>query len=77
MIGNKYKSTKVYCIRKGGLYVAWDGKSMTEKPHEGIRVSRTLAERKYHSFETIPFPEAYDRWYEELKTRANLRKAES
>jgi hypothetical protein len=57
------KTRKLYCVRKDNLYVAWDGKTMTEKPHEGIRVSQTLAERKYHGFEMIPFPEAYDQWY--------------
>ena len=72
MIGNKYKSTKVYCIRKGGLYVVWDGKSMTEKPQEGIRVSRTLAERKYPGFEMLTFPEAYDRWYAEQKVKKEV-----
>jgi len=58
------KSTKLYCLRKGGLFVAWDGKTMVEKPHEGIRVSRTVAERKYPGYEMIPFPEAYDQWYQ-------------
>ena len=64
---SKFKSTKLYCLQKGNLYVAWDGKSMTGKPHEGIRVSRTLAERKYPGYEVIPFPEAYDQWHRERK----------
>jgi len=59
----KAKTTKLYRLRKGNLYVAWDGKSLVEKPHEGIRVSRTIAERKYPEFETIPFPEAYGQWH--------------
>jgi hypothetical protein len=63
MMDKQYKSTKLYCVRKGGLYVAWDGKSMTEKPHKGIRVSRTLGDRKYPGYEAIPFPVAYDQWY--------------
>ena len=54
--------TKLFCLRKGGMYIAWDGKTMTERPQNGIRVSRTLAERKYPGFEMIPFPEAYDQW---------------
>jgi len=58
------KSTKLYCLRKNNLYVAWDGKSLTEKPHEGIRVSKTLAERKYPGYEMLPFPEAYNQWYQ-------------
>lgn len=61
---NKIKSTKLYCIRKDDLYIAWDGKTMTKKPHEGLRVSKTLAERKYPGYEAIPFPEAYDQWYQ-------------
>jgi len=59
----KNKTTKLFCLRKGNLYVAWDGKTMTEKPHEGLRASRTLAERKYHGYEMIAFPEAYKQWY--------------
>jgi hypothetical protein len=58
------KPTKLFCLRKNNLYIAWDGKSLTEKPHEGIRVSKTLAERKYHDYEMIPFPEAYNQWYQ-------------
>ena len=55
--------TKLFCLKKDGLFVSWDGKTMVEKPHEGIRVSRIAAQRKYRGFEMIPFPEAYDRWY--------------
>jgi len=63
-VSKKLKNTKLYCLRnKGGMYVSWDGKAMTEKPHEGIRVSRTLAERKYPGLEMIPFVDAYDQWY--------------
>ena len=57
------KFTKLYCLRKDGMYVAWDGKSMTEKPHEGIRLSKTLCERLYKGYEMIPFVEAYDEWF--------------
>ncbi|GHU81985.1 hypothetical protein FACS189468_5580 [Spirochaetia bacterium] len=64
---NKYKETKLYCIRKNNLYVSWDGKAMVEKPQDGIRVSRTRAERKYAGFEMIPFPDAYDQWYQARK----------
>ena len=72
MGSNKCKSTKLYCLRKGNLYVAWDGKTMVEKPHEGIRVSLTIAKRKYPGFEMIPFPEAYDQWYRAKKTTGGL-----
>jgi hypothetical protein len=58
---------KRYCLRKDNLYVAWDGKTLVEKPQNGIRVSRTMAERKYSGFEMIPFVEAYNQWYLALK----------
>jgi hypothetical protein len=63
MADNKYKSTKLYCLRKGNRYVAWDGKTMTEKPQDGIRLSRTVCDRKYSGYEMIAFPEAYDQWF--------------
>jgi hypothetical protein len=56
-------TTKLFCVRKGNQYVAWNGKTMMEKPHEGIRVSRMLAKQKYSGYETIPFPEAYEQWF--------------
>ena len=62
-MAKEYKSAKLFCLRKGGLFVAWDGKAMTEKPHEGIRLSRTLCEHKYPGHEMIPFPEAYSQWH--------------
>jgi len=64
MLIKKYKSTKLYCLRKNNLYIAWDGESLVEKPHEGIRISHTLAECKYPGYETIPFPQAYEQWYQ-------------
>jgi hypothetical protein len=62
-MSNKVKVTKLFCVRKNNLYIAWDGKSLVEKPHEGIRISWTLAKRKYPGYEMIPFPEAYDQWF--------------
>jgi hypothetical protein len=62
-IKKKKKETKRYCLRKGNLYVAWDGKTLTEKPQDGIRASRTWAKYYYPDFEMIPFPEAYEQWY--------------
>ena len=56
--------TKLFCVRKGNQYIAWDGKSLTEKPHEGIRVSKTLGKRKYCGYELITFPEAYGQWHQ-------------
>ena len=65
-MGNKKnkaaKSTKLYCLRKDGKFLAWDEKSMVEKPQDGARLSRTMCERKYPGYEMIPFPEAYDQW---------------
>jgi len=69
-MGNKtLKSTKLYCLRKNGVYVAWDGITMTEKPQDGIRLSKTLCERKYRGYEMIPFPEAYDQWYKDKQEK--------
>ena len=66
-MGNKknkaVKSTKLYCLRKDGMYVSWDEKSMVEKPSEAARLSRTMCERKYKGYEMIPFPQAYDEWF--------------
>jgi hypothetical protein len=62
-MAKRYKSTQLFCLRKNNLYIAWDGESLVEKPHEGIRVSRTLGERKYPGYEMIAFPEAYDQWF--------------
>jgi hypothetical protein len=61
------KTTKTYCLRKNNLYVEWDGKTMTDRPSKAGRFSRTMAERKYPGFERIPFPEAYDPWYQARK----------
>ncbi|MCL2174422.1 MAG: hypothetical protein FWB73_00105 [Treponema sp.] len=63
-MGKVYKSTKLFCLRKGNLYLAWDGKTMTEKPQEGIRVSTTLCRTKYKEYEALSFPEAYNQWYQ-------------
>lgn len=56
-------AVKRYCLRKGNIYIAWDGETLTEKPHEGIRLSRTLCGRKYPGYEMIAFPDAYDQWF--------------
>jgi hypothetical protein len=66
-VSKKYKPTKLYCLRKDNLYVAWDGKTLVEKPQDGIRVSQTMAKRKYPGFEMISFVEAYNQWYLTLK----------
>ena len=60
-------TTKLYCLRKDNMYVDWDGKSMTERPQNGTRVSRTIAKRKYPGCEMIAFPEAYIQWFNSWK----------
>jgi hypothetical protein len=67
MANKKYKSTKLFCLRKDNLYVAWNEQKMVEKPQEGVRLSKTMCERKYPEFEMIPFPDAYDQWYRAFK----------
>jgi hypothetical protein len=62
------KATKLFCLKKEKLFVSWDGKTMTDRPSQAIRLSRTLCRRRYPGYETLSFPEAYDQWYAERKT---------
>jgi hypothetical protein len=62
--------TKLFCLRKDNQFVYWDGKTMTDRPSQAGRFSKTLCQRKYSGYEMIPFPEAYGRWYAELKAQA-------
>jgi hypothetical protein len=55
--------TKLFCLKKDNLFISWDGKIMTDRPSQAGRFSRTLCQRKYHGFEMLTFPEAYDQWY--------------
>jgi hypothetical protein len=73
---HKYKSTKLYLLKKGNQYVSWDGRTMTDRPSKAIRLSRVVCERKYPGYEMLSFQEAYDRWYAERKAQANLQKTE-
>jgi hypothetical protein len=59
--------TRLYCLRKDGQFITWDGKSVTDRPSQAGRFSRTLAERKYPGWERVSFPEAYDQWYAERR----------
>jgi hypothetical protein len=59
--------TKRYVLKKDNLFVSWDGKTMTGRPSQAIRLSKTLCERKYQGFEMLTFPDAYDQWYRERK----------
>jgi hypothetical protein len=55
--------TKLFVLRKDNMFIAWDGKSLTDKPSGALRTSQTMGKRKYPGFEMLPFPEAYDQWY--------------
>jgi hypothetical protein len=59
---------KLYVLKKDGLFVAWDGRTMTDRPSRAIRLSKTLCQRRYPGYEMLTFPEAYDRWYAERKS---------
>jgi hypothetical protein len=65
-------ATKLFCLKKEGLFVSWDGKSMTERPSQAARFSKTLCQRKYPGYERITFPEAYGQWYAERKARSEV-----
>jgi hypothetical protein len=56
-------ATKLFCLKKDNLFVSWDGKTMTDRPSNAGRFSKTICQRKYPGYETITFPEAYDQWY--------------
>ena len=66
-MGKKLKETRLYCLKKNGMYIAWDGKTMVERPSNAGRFSRTFSERHYPDFEMLSFPEAYDQWYQARK----------
>ena len=66
MSKKKNKPRKVFCLRKDNQYIAWDGKTLTDKPSNALRTSKTMAERKYPGFEMITYPEAYKQWYEAI-----------
>jgi hypothetical protein len=56
-------ATKLFVLRKGDKFMDWDGKSLTDRPSEALRVSETRGKRKYPGFEMLSFPEAYDQWF--------------
>jgi hypothetical protein len=53
----------LFCLKKDSRFVAWDGKTMTDRPSQAGRFSKTLCQRKYPGYERITFQEAYDQWY--------------
>jgi hypothetical protein len=61
--GKGMAATKLFVLRRGNQYIAWDGKTMTDRPSQAGRFSRTLCQRKYHGYEMLSFPEAYKQWY--------------
>jgi hypothetical protein len=62
-------ATKLFCLKKENLFIARDGKTMTDRPSQAGRFSRTLCQRKYPGYEMLTFPEAYDLWYAERKAK--------
>jgi hypothetical protein len=63
-------ASRLFCLKKDNLFVSWDGTTMTDRPSQAGRFSKTLCRRKYPTgYEMLTFPEAYDQWYEERKGR--------
>jgi hypothetical protein len=60
-------ATKLFCLKKEGLFISWDGKTLTDRPSQAGRFSKTICKRKYPSYEKITFPEAYNQWHAERK----------
>jgi hypothetical protein len=60
---------KRYVLKKGNQFIAWDGETLTDRPSQAGRFSKTICQRKYSSYEMLAFPEAYDQWYAERKAR--------
>jgi hypothetical protein len=65
---------KRYVLKKGIQFVAWDGKTMTDRPSQAGRFSRTLCQRRYPGYEILTFVEAYDQWYAKRKARTEAAK---
>jgi hypothetical protein len=60
----------LYVLKKDNRFVSWDGKAMTDRPSQAMRLSRTLCRRKYPGYQILTFKEAYDQWYAERKAQA-------
>jgi hypothetical protein len=67
--GSDMSTTKLYVLKKDGLFVSRDGKTMTDRPSQAIRLSKTLCRRRYPGYEMLMFPEAYDQWYAERNAK--------
>jgi hypothetical protein len=65
---------KHFVLKKDNQFVAWDGKTMTDRPSQAGRFSNTICRRKYPGYQTLTFPEAYDRWYAERKAQKEAAK---
>jgi hypothetical protein len=75
IVGGTIVSTvKLYVLKKGNLFVAWDGMTMTDRPSQAGRFSKTLCQRKYPGYEMLTFKEAYDLWYAERKAISEVAK---
>jgi hypothetical protein len=61
--------TKQFLLKKENMFISWDGKTLTDRPSQAIRVSKTMAKRKYPKFEMITFIKAYDDWFAERKSK--------
>jgi hypothetical protein len=66
--------SRLFCLKKDNFFVSWDGKTMTDRPSQAGRFSKTLCQRKYPGYEMIPFPKAYDQWYAEQKAKNEVAK---
>jgi hypothetical protein len=64
-----------FVLKKENLFVGWDGKTMTDRPSQAGRFSKTICKRKYPGHEMLTFPQAYDQWYENRK-RKNGRESD-
>jgi hypothetical protein len=70
-------TTKLFCLKKDGLFISWDGKTMTDRPSRAGRWSKIICQRKYPGYVMLTFPEAYNRWYAERKKKTESPREES
>jgi hypothetical protein len=60
--------TKLYLCRKGDLFISYDGKTLTGRPSQAGRFSKTVCSRNYPGYQMIGFVEAYDQWFAKKKS---------
>jgi hypothetical protein len=61
--------TKLFCVKKDDSFIAWDGKTTTDRPSQAGRFSKTVCQRKYPGYEMLTFQTAYDQWHAERKAK--------